>query len=260
MFRHIKFILLFLVTVNAIQAVDIPDSMQKVLDKSGGDNEKIKILLSASTTAHPDPELGSLYARMALNLSLKTNDRKSVAQSYYNIGANAYLNNTVKESHSNFLKASVIFDSLHDVGAMAKTYSALGDVLGDEGDSKKSIEYYNLAKSDFFMNRDTLNALYMDMSIAAILAMSGKFDSALAYSISSLPAARKFKNENLISKLLANIGGIYGAMGKNKEALDYFLQTLPYFEKKNTWSEKADAYTNISETYFKLKDYKNSKK
>ena len=109
MAKILKIIFLLLV-VNAAQAVNLPDSMQKVLDKAGSDSLRIRVLLTASgSAAHPDPELGTVYAKMALRLSQKNGNRRSMAQSYYNIGTIDYESNTLKESHSNFLKASAIF-------------------------------------------------------------------------------------------------------------------------------------------------------
>ncbi len=253
--------IIFICSLTCNKAYCLSDSLQKVLDKASSDTARVRILLLASSSSRQhDPELGSEYAAKALNLAQKTGNRLGIAQSYYTLGTNAYINKTLPQSHALFLKASVLFDSLHNLPGMAKAYSALGDVLGDEGDMKKSIDYYSNAKKVFLAAHDTLNSVYMDMSIASTLGMNNLVDSAISYTLSILPIAKKLKNDELISKIISNVGQGYSAQGKYEKALDYTFQALPYIEKTGDPTDIGDAYFNIGDIYSHKKDNKNAEK
>jgi len=259
--KKLLLLFFFIVGGTATYGTELPDSMQKVLDKASTDTARIRILLKASNTGvQQDPDLGTRYAMMALSLSQKSGNRALVAKSYYRLGTNAYIAKTMDKSLAWFVKAATLNDSLHDLKGMAMSYSAIGDVIGDEGNGKKSIEYYSKAKTYFIDIKDTEHVIYMDMAIAGTLGSMNLNDSALAYTLSILPAAEKTGNNTLISMITANIGAIYKQKGEYAKALEYFLKALKCFERQGDFVIVAQSYGNIGDTYMLMGDYPNAEK
>lgn len=257
------FLLLFICSCClAARGGELPDSLQRILKQAGTDQARIQILLAASNTnTNTDPEEATRYATLALEMAQKSGNRNLVAKSYYYLGTNAYEMNSLDKSHAWFLLAASLYDSLHDFSGMALAYSALGDVISDEGDGGKSIAYYGRAKKNFLSAGDTLQAIYMDMSIAGILGtVINKTDSAVSLSLSILPKAHRTKDDGLISKVLANIAVLYQMQGNYQKALDYSIKALPYFERRGDYVMSAMTYGSIAEDYVLLKNYNSAEK
>jgi len=148
-------------------------------------------------------------------------------------------------------------DSLLQLAAVAKPDTNLVSLYIDIGSIygnivfEKGTEYFLKVKQLSEQLDWNVGRYYYAMCHAAILSREQLPDSALVLLQQALELSRREKDENYEVMLLFNMGSTYFMKGWDETALDYLLEALPFFKRRN------DNYY-IRSTYFILAQIYNS--
>ncbi|MFM2213777.1 MAG: Photosystem assembly protein Ycf3 [Bacteroidota bacterium] len=194
------------------------DSLIRVLKVTKTDTASVSIYNQlAFEYKESNPNTTLLYARKALDLSLKNHYDYGIANSYINMGNAFIVLGNYKNARYYFEKAKTIYVSLTDAeggnknykNGLARVYASLGVIYSQESNYYASLENYEKALK-----------LYQEID-----------------------------KKNSISKAYNNIGVVYKSQGNNGKALDYFKKALDLQEEKGEQTVPV-TLTNIGVIYF----------
>ncbi|MBI9071323.1 MAG: GHKL domain-containing protein [Melioribacteraceae bacterium] len=133
-----------------------------------------------------------------------------------------------------------------------------------------SRHYFNIARLDsarFYSrailkyadesNSDSIKALGY-LGIAAPFIVEEKFDSASIYLSLALPFAEKLGKKNLLGRIYANTGVVYGRQGQFKKAIESVQKSLEIFQENKDTLQMAVGNGNIAYEYFNMGYYQTS--
>ncbi|MCL1851167.1 MAG: tetratricopeptide repeat protein [Bacteroidetes bacterium] len=142
------------------------------------------------------------------------------------------------------LAATAPFDT-----TLAKLYNDIGDIY--QGlDFDKAQEYYiRLNEISEQLNWNEGKFLYA-ASMSNILNREGQCDSALVILEYAQELAKHIQDEEWLTHIIFNIGNIYFGKEWYETALSYYMEVLPFYEKKDNKPKLAMLYYMMSQVYF----------
>ncbi|MDO6435610.1 tetratricopeptide repeat protein [Flavitalea sp. BT771] len=157
-----------------------------------------------------------LYYQDALRVAEKENDSLLMAKAMYNIGNNAY------------------------------------HVIGRNEDARNIIK----KASDIFQIRKDSLAWYMAITvIGSLWANDKKYEEALSCFNRALQVATALKDRYAIVIVNDQIGKLYQAEGRFKEALASLLQAWDYFSNTDDMTRQSQCASEVADVYIQLKNY-----
>src|SRR5581483_9433159 len=109
---------------------------------------------------------------------------------------------------------------------------------------------------DIFQIRKDSLAWYMTITAIGMLwANDKKYEKALVYYNQAMKVATAMKNRYAIEVLNEQIGLLYQAKGRLKEALASLLQTWDYFRSTDDVTRQSHCAREVAGVYFQLKNY-----
>jgi signal transduction histidine kinase len=157
-----------------------------------------------------------LYYQDALRVAEKVNDSLQMAKAMFNIGNMAYQEIGRNEDARNIIKKA-------------------GDI--------------------FQIRKDSLAWYTTLTSIGSLWANDKKYEEALFYYNQGLKVATAMKNRYAIVVLNEQIGLLYQAKGRFKEALARLLQTWDYFSNTDDVTRQSKCASEVADVYIQLKYY-----
>jgi signal transduction histidine kinase len=157
-----------------------------------------------------------IYFQRALASANKTTDDLLIADAVLHVG-NAFLFQKAYDNALNsFFQALDIWMKRQNREGMSNSYNNIGFVYKSKGEYAKALEYYHQA----------------------------------------LDQMRMVKNKKVdLSAILNNIGDIYRLTGQKERALNYYQQSLEQARQIGSMLRLKEAYTDLADIYFELKDF-----
>jgi len=156
------------------------------------------------------------YYQDALRMAEKANDSLLMAKAMYNIGNNAY------------------------------------QVIGRDDDARNIIK----KAGDIFQIRKDSFAWYMTITtIGSLWANDKKYEEALSCFNRALQVATALKNRYAIVMVNDQIGKLYQAEGRLKEALVPLLQAWDYFSNTDDIARQSQCASEVADVYIQQKNY-----
>jgi signal transduction histidine kinase len=156
------------------------------------------------------------YYQDALRVAEKANDSLLMAKAMYNIGNNAY------------------------------------EAIGRNEDARNIIK----KAGDIFQIRKDSLAWYMAITaIGSIWANDKKYEEALSCFNRALQVATALKDRYAIVMVNDQIGKLYQAEGRLKEALTPILQAWDYFSNTDNITRQSQCASEVADVYIQLKNY-----
>jgi two-component system, sensor histidine kinase and response regulator len=157
------------------------------------------------------------YFHHALASAERSNDTLSLANAALHVGNAHIYQKHYDEALPHYLRVVELRMALNDQVGMAFAYNNIGFVYKGKGELPKALDFYQRA-----------------MLVMKEVESSQKVD---------------------LSAVLDNIGDVYALTGDTRKALDHYQQSLNYARKQGSSMRLMEVYTDLSDTYFKLKDY-----
>lgn len=128
------------------------------------------------------------------------------------------------------------------------------------GDSKKSLEYYDIALSlTLVQELDNIYKAKVKNNISIVYSGQGKFQQALLLLHENLSIWEELKFDFAIAQTLGNIGEIYRAQGNYGLALEQFHRILEIFTDHGRNIEILNCLKNIGSLQYLMGDAKSAK-
>lgn len=238
------------------------------------------------------------YGNKAMDLSVKINYAKGIADANNNIGwaynckgdnvqAKKYLNISLEQfkniGNKSFIAAPLanlgnIFISEANYPAALSSFSQAFEYLENAGEESHAAEMlfsmgriYNLEKNPakarsyfqqaYDIHKKQGDDLYMAQALSSIAntyQFEGKYDTALQYYSKTVPVFLKHHDIYRTGNAYENIAVAYQNKKQYNEALKNMLLAKKYYQQLNSKVDMAYAYSGIAEIYFQKNDIDNA--
>ena len=231
------------------------DSLEARL-KTVFNKEKIEVLNELSEEyKDKSSEKRIEYAKLALELSKKYDDKEGKIKALTNISRAYYDLCEYKKAIGYFSKALIANKEINNEKGVANTLNNIGVVYDDLGDYEVALEYY--LKS--LQIREEINDKY---GIAASLNNIGivyyrlnDYNKVLEYFVQALEIRKDIGDKKGISSALNNIANIYRKMKNYNKALEYCRKSLKIDTEIGYKKGVAGTLNNLGVIYLDLNNY-----
>jgi serine phosphatase RsbU (regulator of sigma subunit) len=155
-----------------------------------------------------------------------------------------------------YLQAQDYYEKINEITELGSVYANLGIVFKSFKNYTKALEYQRKAIEIYEKQNDYFRLAYPYKSIGDIMDLQKKYDSATYYYDKAFYFCEKSGNKAMLGTLVCNIGIMKGAQGKPKEAIIEYEKAIALEEKQNNEYMLSVIYSNLSQSYLDLKDYK----
>ncbi len=209
--------ILLVVFINVMSAQNkLTDSLISVLNKTVVDSQKVKLYGDISWEfMSSDINQSLLYAEKELELAVKINSEKDVAQAE----------------------------------------SDIGSIYNRKGDFSSALMHYNKALVIRQKLKQPIKIAGIYTNIATVLMRQNKQKESLEINFKTLKIFEELKDENKQALVLGNIGNLYFNLKQNKEATVFFIKALALAKKTNNKTCEANVCVNIADVKYEAKDY-----
>jgi len=230
------------------------DSLLMALRAAKTDSIKVATLIELSRMAQEsDLKKAEVYAKQALDVSLRSGHLPDIAISYRFLGLAQYYQAEYGATVDSWLNSLTVYDSIGDKANVARLYSNLGAVYESQSDDVKALEYNLKSKKVAEEIGDTVRQLTAINNIAVLyIKKPHTLNKSLEYSYEALALAKKIKDQYSISTISTNIGENYFQQGRDTLALEYFMNAIKGYEGSESLPE---ALRNIGKVYESRGDF-----
>lgn len=294
-FYPILFILSIFFKLMPAQNQALIDSLQKVLLASP-DTTKLKILSDLSwELKNVDKSKALEYAQQELDLAVKLNDQKAIAQGYNDVGIIYYQRGNLPEALNAYERSLAIREKLKDPTLIASSMSKIALIYHNMGNYAKALEnqlkilktYQDLGNEKYMLftynnigelynqQNDYDKAMeYWDKSLELNKKIGDKYSFGITYSNKAVVFEKQKKYALAIENLtkgaaifleiddyddygacLNNIGQIYRSLGDTKKGLEAYQKALEMSIKYDDAHGEAKYSCNIGLVYIDLGNY-----
>jgi signal transduction histidine kinase len=250
-------ILIFFIFCSNITAQT--DSLEFRTISMQDDTTKINLLNKISKINKDlNTEKGIKFGFQALDLSIKLDYKKGIAEAYKNIGLNNWRRGTYETALENYQKSLNIFEEINDKQGIAIVNNYLGLLFFARVQFDKAIDF--LTKS-IEQNTKLNNVLELSRSqnnIALVYSAKKDYKQALYWHFESLTGAKRVNDSSIIAYNYCFIGNNYILLNKLDSAFFNLEMSLNIFEKINSLNDIAMVNNHLSVYYRKIGDFRKS--
>jgi adenylate cyclase len=241
--------LFLLIKINA-QDQQFIDSLIQREQVINDDSTKADILLSVSKNYQASNFDSSLqYAKKALAIGLKLNNKTILAHSYKRIGiANDNLGN-FQQALDNYEKSITYFNELKDKKQIGFIYTNIAEVNIHGGYETKALEHLFKALKVFETLKDSENIAWVYAHLATAYTNIGSIDEGLNYSLKGLKIETELGDSVSMGQSYNRIGFIYLNKKNYQEAKKYIELALDLAKKSADKLNEALVYEQYAELY-----------
>lgn len=231
--------------------------LQSKLLKSKEDSTKVNILISLSDELNNKGENNKslMYAKQALVLSEKLQNKLEISRSYMQVGI-VYLElGEYEKALENDLKALKISEQVGDKKSVAYLYHNIGNIYRDQGNTQKALNHYltSLKKCEELGDKRGISKASFGAGI--INRINGNYDKALAYYFRSMKIDESLGDTIGVAHTYTSIGIVYSITGLFDKALSYYSKSLDVALKSGDKKEIALCKINLGCTYIDLQSF-----
>ncbi|MCD4664587.1 MAG: tetratricopeptide repeat protein [Bacteroidales bacterium] len=254
--------LILLLPFNSVSATLDPntdrqgiDSLLKILPFTKS-KERIDILFELSNhylSLSLDSSLE--YAKLALALAKKNDDKTLIAEAYKLIGNICYYKGNYNNVIAQYDSSLMVYTEINDSSGISKALNNLGLIYQDIGAYNKSIEFQLKSLDMKIKMKDSVGIANSYNNIGAIYYELNNFIKSYEYFKKALSISQKSNIIKTTASIFNNIGLIKQEQGNYEGSIEYFNQSISYKEKINDLRGISNTHHNIGKSYFKLGNY-----
>ncbi len=229
------------------------DSLNAILKIAKEDTNKVTILINLSRqVSNTDSSL--LFATDAKTLASKIIFKKGLADAYNIIGV-VYNQGNYPNALKNFFASLKIKEEIGNKKSIANSYNNIGNIYYQQGNYTDALKNYftSLKLSREIGDKTGICASYNSMG--ATYSMQGNYPKALKNHVACLKLAKEICNNQIIAYSYNNIGEVYHKQSNYTEALKNFFACLKIMEEMGDKHGITSSFINISQAHLKLKNY-----
>jgi serine phosphatase RsbU (regulator of sigma subunit) len=228
------------------------DSLEKVLSATKDPKRQMSLMNELSgSLAKTQPDRSIEYAKKALDIAQKLDNRPAIASGYTNIGNFYFIKGNYPEALKNYLASGKIMEDMGDQKGIAGSYTGIGNVYYAQNDIPHAKEYYLKA----LKIRESLNDKYgmtgCYNNLGNLCQMEKNYAQALDYHHRSLKLKLELGDRKGLSSSYGNIGLSLYELGQYDSALVYQQKALALRQELNNKAGQAGSYINIGNIYEK---------
>ena len=201
-------------------------------------------------------ENAQLYYQKAIDLYLKTNNKKELAGVLINQGIVYTYINKNDEAEKNYLNALNIYQEENNIAGLSPTYNSLAKIYYAKKDYEKAIQYYKQSEFYSLQSNNLFNLIPIYNSLAIVYKELKKYDEAKNYSNKSIDISKQIGALEREMFCHETMSDILFAMGDYKNAYESF-KNYSIIKDSIFTSDKNDA---IAEMQAKFDVEKNQQK
>lgn len=216
------------------QEIERIDSLLNVYNTTKKDTNSIKILDQLwMYSLNNNIDLAKEYANEMVILSQELEYPKGMGIGHTNLGlTNSQISN-FKEAELEFQKALDIFRKHKLPEQEVRTVIRMANDYFYQSKYERAIEYCDLAENVLTKPKDSLQLGSVFILKNAIYLEQGYFELSLKYGLRAAKIFKNQKDEIGYAKTCYNIACVHESLGNKTEALQYYYQSIPVFEKNN---------------------------
>lgn len=237
-------------------ALKIIDSLKQVISKNPSDSLKIKAYgdlcwyyrdVSVDSAFH--------YGNLALQHSVKTNNKQGEAQAYNDLGILYYDVSSFNKSISYYKKTMAYRESLLDSMGMASVYNKLGIAYQRIFKMDSAIFFATSALKIYEAKKHTKYAAIIKNNIANIYQDLKQYQKALDTHLEVAETYSKLEDFEGLTYSYTNIGNAYLYLGDTTQTLNYYNKGIEIAQAQNLNRELSTLYNNLGSVYKGQKKY-----
>lgn len=200
------------------------------------------------------------YYNMALDLAIKTNNKKLIADVYNKIAGVFFNQGSYEEALDFYLKSYDLCKNIRNKKGTARALNNIGEVYRIKGNYNKALNYYqrsliiNKNISDFHQIATNLENMGM------VESANGNTKEAFSYYEKSLLIYDENKLPNDKIQILILIGKEYLNQNSPEKAYNYFIDAYQNAKEINELIWMSESSLGISNALESMEDFKNSLK
>lgn len=239
------------------------DSLQLEHQNAETDTLRVQLLLNISRHYYGNNyRLAAEYAKQAYELAAKKDLPQLKAISTRSLGNTFFFMGDYKKASQYYFEALKLYEADRDTLGTATLNVNLGAVHDRLSEFDKALAFYlkaqnllnKLSNARQVESNKMLPTLYNN--IANIYQSKGDFKSAQQYYEQAFTLAQETHNKSLQGMALNNLGKLYFTdLKQPQKAFEYLTQGLQVRLEVGDKSEIAKSYIQLSNYYFKMKDY-----
>ncbi len=222
--------------------------------KRENDNEaKIELLTEiADKTGKINPEQALEYAKQALDLSKKIQNKELIARSQLTLAYVQYDTQNFQKSVEYGKLCEPYFEKSNDYNRLANLYNLLSSSYFCIADPAMTDYYADkcIQLAEKYQMTDILNKQYYNRG--AILYYRGDYSRSLEYAFKALNLAKKNNNHTYIAICCDLMGNLSYKMEDYRDALRYFERSRQLYLRENDKISIGQSYYNTANTYLNL--------
>lgn len=219
-------------TLNAIcqEYLKLPDGMQKAIDVN----------------------------RRLFSLSVKTDYKKGLAQSFLNSGVIFKTNGTMDSAIFYHLEAIKIIQEINWKKGEVIASRSVGIIYAQQANYKKAIELMSHSVTIAREIKDKQRIAEGTMNIGNVYLCLGDYTRSLQYYYSALHIQEELNNKKAISIIYNNIGNVLISGNKIAQALTYYKKGVAIQEQLGDKEVLGHLYSNLADIYLMQNDISNA--
>lgn len=258
--RLIAFILFIAFHLNCNAQNTKKDSIKKLIKVSKKQDNKA-ILYSLLSQYYTKENIDSLiyFANKGYKISKSINYDIGIAENSSNLGYGYALKNNLDSSKVNYNRAKKYFFGTDSLFKYTQSSMRLGNVQLAQNNHLEALKLYQecleISKNNDY--HTLIPHLYNNMGL--LYKQIEDYDDALKNFEKAYKLFLESNDEANSVYPLYNIALVQSILGKNKEAINGYLNLTSYHLKTENWVSLAALYNSISQIYLKSEDYKRAK-
>lgn len=196
------------------------------------------------------------YFLKSLDVAEKSNDSLRIAQIFNDLGMLFDEKENYDEALRYYLKFIELNKHLGFDADIAIAYNNIGIVYMNLKDYEKGLEYLNKSLEISEQYDDKYVLSHAAVNLGDVYEELGDYTKALKYNFLSLNTCEEINYLDGAIYACLNIGYVYSLMDNYKDALAYLEKALKFGREAGSLELINDASKELSDFYFKTKDYK----
>ena len=191
----------------------------------------------------------------AVDVYIELQNKKGLTTTYNTLG-NAYMGlKSFNKAYTNYNNAHLLAKKIpEDKNMIAITNYGLANVLLEQKDYSKAINYFIDAEKEFINRNATLQAAYARSMIGEAYYRNGNLTDAEKNTLKAILVFEKFNDEYALGLNYYNLGLIEDKKNNLKKAITYFNISLKLSIKRKAWDNIQENALKLSNVYEKNKN------
>jgi len=207
-----------------------------------------------------NPAEGLKFAIKALDLAIRSDNKKFIGKAYNTIGSAHYFFGDNDSAEVYQSKALEIQLEINDPEGIGRSYANLGTTSSERGLNDKAIQYFLKAEKKFIDINYRVGLSKVYNSLGILFYNIKDYNNSARYYVNGLKIARELKDETLIYSISNNLANTLSYQNKNKEAIFMYMSSYNIAKRQANFSDLVTICNSICQEYLSLNNLLSAKK